>query len=249
MPQRYCQAGTQAERTANGSLIELYRHSPPTGEPEQIPALLQPRSSVLELGAGTGRIADPLAQLGHQVTAVDDSEHMLAEVRHARTVRARIEDLRLMQRFDAVLLPTNLIHYRGHRPAAGGAGDRRASSQADGQGRHSVETAVLLGRSALRLDRTQSARPFDRSCHRAQLLRRAGRRRICIARGWIGIAAVLSPRGAHGRKNPVRTRQCRFAVTHHPSRINGMAGNRTQSAAALTPDRGKGDCSSTGGRA
>ena len=36
---------------------------------------------------------------------------MLAEVRHARTVRARIEDLRLTERFDAVLLPTNLIHY------------------------------------------------------------------------------------------------------------------------------------------
>jgi SAM-dependent methyltransferase len=101
------------ERTADGSLIELYRRMPPTGEPEQIDALLQPGSSVLELGAGTGRIADPLGQLGHRVTAVDDSDRMLAEVRHARTVRARIEDLRLTERFDAVLLPTNLIHYRG----------------------------------------------------------------------------------------------------------------------------------------
>jgi SAM-dependent methyltransferase len=104
---------TATERTADGSLIELYRRMPATGEPEQIDALLQPRSSVLELGAGTGRIADPLAELGHRVTAVDDSDRMLAEVRHARTVRARIEDLRLSERFDAVLLPTNLIHYRG----------------------------------------------------------------------------------------------------------------------------------------
>jgi SAM-dependent methyltransferase len=109
----HCHVGTDAGRTADGSLIELYRRMPPTGEPEQIDALLQPRSSVLELGAGTGRIADPLAQLGHRVTAVDDSEQMLAEIRHARTVRARIEDLRLPERFDAVLLPTNLIHYRG----------------------------------------------------------------------------------------------------------------------------------------
>ncbi|WP_254902224.1 class I SAM-dependent methyltransferase [Mycobacterium simiae] len=113
MTQCHCPIGTEAERTADGSLIELYRRLPPTGEPEQIHALLQPRSTVLELGAGTGRIADPLTQLGHHVTAVDDSAYMLAEVRHARTVRARIEDLRLMQRFDAVLLPTNLIHYRG----------------------------------------------------------------------------------------------------------------------------------------
>jgi SAM-dependent methyltransferase len=109
----HCQGGTAAERTADGSLIELYRRMPATGEPEQINALLKPRSSVLELGAGTGRIADPLAQLGHHVIAVDDSAHMLAEVRHARTVRSRIEDLRLTHRFDAVLLATNLIHYPG----------------------------------------------------------------------------------------------------------------------------------------
>ena len=113
MPQCLCHVATETERTADGSLIELYRRMPSTGEPEQIHALLQPQSSVLELGAGTGRIADPLAALGHHVTAVDDSEHMLAEVRHARTVRARIEDLRLTERFDAVLLMTNLIHYRG----------------------------------------------------------------------------------------------------------------------------------------
>lgn len=109
----HCQVDTNPERTGDGSLIELYRRMPPTGEPEQIDALLLPRSSVLELGAGTGRIADSLARLGHRVTAVDDSERMLAEVRHARTVRARIEDLRLVERFDAVVLPTNLIHYRG----------------------------------------------------------------------------------------------------------------------------------------
>ena len=113
MPQCLCQVDTETERTADGSLIELYRHMPSTGEPERVHALLQPQSTVLELGAGTGRIADPLAALGHHVTAVDDSEHMLAEVRHARTVRARIEDLRLSERFDAVLLATNLIHYRG----------------------------------------------------------------------------------------------------------------------------------------
>ncbi len=109
----HCQADANTDRTADGSLIELYRRLPPTGEPEQIDAFLRPRSSVLELGAGTGRIADPLARLGHHVTAVDDSDRMLAEVRHARTVRARIEDLRLTERFDAVLLPTNLIHYPG----------------------------------------------------------------------------------------------------------------------------------------
>lgn len=113
MSQCYCQVGSDTERTPDGSLVELYRRMPPTGEAEQIHALLPPQSSVLELGSGTGRIADPLAQLGHDVTAVDDSDVMLAEVRHARPVRARIENLRLTEEFDAVLLATNLIHYRG----------------------------------------------------------------------------------------------------------------------------------------
>lgn len=108
LPSRH-QPGTHCRRKLDRALPS----AAPTGEPEQIDAFLQPQSSVLELGAGTGRIADPLAQLGHHVTAVDDSDRMLAEVRHARTVRARIEDLRLAQRFDAVLLPTNLIHYPG----------------------------------------------------------------------------------------------------------------------------------------
>lgn len=113
MAQCYCHLDSDTARTADGSLVELYRRMPPTGEPEQLHALLPPRSSVLELGAGTGRIADPLARLGHRVTAVDDSDLMLAEVRHARPVRARIEDLQLPEQFDAVLLATNLIHYRG----------------------------------------------------------------------------------------------------------------------------------------
>jgi SAM-dependent methyltransferase len=113
MTQCHCKVGAETERTADGSLIELYRRMPPSGEPERIHAFLHPHSSVLELGAGIGRIADPLAQLGHHVTAVDDSDEMLAEVRHAYTVRDRIEDLRLPARFDAVLLITNLIHYPG----------------------------------------------------------------------------------------------------------------------------------------
>jgi SAM-dependent methyltransferase len=99
--------------TNDGSLVEIYRQMPSTGEPERIHVLLKPNSSVLDLGAGVGRIADPLAELGHQVTAVDDSADMLAHVHRARTVRARIEELRLPEKFDAVLLVTNLINYPG----------------------------------------------------------------------------------------------------------------------------------------
>jgi SAM-dependent methyltransferase len=61
------------------------------------------RAKVLDLGCGTGRIADPLAADGHVVVAVDESPEMLAEVRVAQPVHAQIEDLDLDDRFDLVL--------------------------------------------------------------------------------------------------------------------------------------------------
>lgn len=98
---------------ADGTGVEIYRRLPSLGEIEYIQARLPPNSSVLDLGAGTGRIADPLAALGHRVTAVDDSSDMLGQVREARTVKARIEDLRLPERFDFVLVIGNMVNYPG----------------------------------------------------------------------------------------------------------------------------------------
>jgi SAM-dependent methyltransferase len=49
--------------------------------------------------------------LGHPVVAVDVSAGMLARINGARTVCARIEDLRLDTEFDAVLLMSYLINY------------------------------------------------------------------------------------------------------------------------------------------
>lgn len=43
--------------------------------------LAGPGGSVLELGVGTGRLALPLATSGHDVTGIDSSEAMLAELR------------------------------------------------------------------------------------------------------------------------------------------------------------------------
>ncbi len=79
--------------TGDGSVVEIYRRMLSLGEVERIHSLLPPRSSVLDLGAGTGRIANALTALGHRVTAVDDSAEMLEHVRCARTVQARIENL------------------------------------------------------------------------------------------------------------------------------------------------------------
>ncbi|BBX98171.1 class I SAM-dependent methyltransferase [Mycobacterium lacus] len=106
-------AGDASVIAADGTLVEIYRRLPSLGEVEHIRSLLTPNSSVLDLGAGTGRIADPLAQIGHRVTAVDDSPDMLANIRYAQKVQARIEDLRLPEKFDAVLLIGNMVNYLG----------------------------------------------------------------------------------------------------------------------------------------
>lgn len=95
----------------DGSSVEIFSRLPASPDLELINELLAPNSSVLDLGAGAGRLANPLTELGHRVTAVDESADMLAHVRAARTVRARFEDLRLPDEFDAVLMAGSLLSY------------------------------------------------------------------------------------------------------------------------------------------
>jgi SAM-dependent methyltransferase len=96
--------------TADGCAVEVYRRLPATGEPELVHAVAGPGALILDLGAGTGRIADPLVATGHDVVAVDDSAEMLAAVRRARKHRSPIEDLDLAERFDLVLLASHLVN-------------------------------------------------------------------------------------------------------------------------------------------
>lgn len=102
-------------RTADGCSVEVYTLLPPAGEAELVHDAVPPGASVLDLGCGTGRIAHRLAELGHPVTAVDDSAEMLAHVRTAK-VRSRIEDLALDTRFDVVLLASHLINSLEPKP-------------------------------------------------------------------------------------------------------------------------------------
>jgi SAM-dependent methyltransferase len=80
------------------------------GEPEIAHAAIPAGASVLELGAGAGRMTHRLTALGHPVVAVDESAEMLAHVRGAETVQARIQDLDLGRRLDAVLLASFLVN-------------------------------------------------------------------------------------------------------------------------------------------
>jgi SAM-dependent methyltransferase len=96
--------------TPDGCAVELYARLPAMGEPAIVHEAAGPGASILDLGCGTGRITRPLAALGHPVVAVDESADMLARVRDAETVCARIEGLSLGRRFDAVLLASHLIN-------------------------------------------------------------------------------------------------------------------------------------------
>jgi SAM-dependent methyltransferase len=73
-------------------------------------SLLAPRARILDLGCGTGRIANPLAADGHAVVAVDNSEAMLACVIGAENVLGDVWTLDLGRQFDVVLALSHLIN-------------------------------------------------------------------------------------------------------------------------------------------
>jgi SAM-dependent methyltransferase len=101
--------------TPDGCAVDLYAQLPDFGESAIVHAAVGPGASILELGCGTGRVTHPLVALGHEVVAVDESPEMLAHVRGAATVCARIEELSLGRRFDAVLLASHLVNVADER--------------------------------------------------------------------------------------------------------------------------------------
>lgn len=97
-------------QSLDGCSVEFWKLLPAGVEPALIAFAVPSRGSILELGAGVGRITHPLLELGYSVTAVDNSSEMLAEIRGATTVLSDIEDLSLDVSFDAVVLGSFLIH-------------------------------------------------------------------------------------------------------------------------------------------
>ena len=97
--------------TADGSPVAVYRALPANGEPERIHAAIPAGATVLELGAAVGRVAGPLARLGHAVTGVDDSQAMLAAMDpDVEGVLGDAGTVRLGRTFDVVLLISHFLN-------------------------------------------------------------------------------------------------------------------------------------------
>jgi SAM-dependent methyltransferase len=95
--------------TPDGCAVDYYATLKPRGEPERIHAAIPEGASILELGAGAGRITRSLLTLGHEVVAVDESSEMLGHIQGAETVCSPIESLALDRTFDVVLLMSFVI--------------------------------------------------------------------------------------------------------------------------------------------
>lgn len=95
----------------DGSPVAFYLRIPPMGEPELIHGVVPPGASILDLGCGPGRIAGPLAMLGHRVTGVDNGPSMVAALPDG--VEGVVGDARIVRlgrTFDAVLLSSHLVN-------------------------------------------------------------------------------------------------------------------------------------------
>jgi SAM-dependent methyltransferase len=105
----------------DGSPVDVYRALPRPDDADLVHAAIPAGSTVLDLGAGTGRFARALAMLGHPVVAVDHEPAMLAEleaVDGVEPVLGEIAGLALGRRFEVVLLASHLVDDDDLGPAA-----------------------------------------------------------------------------------------------------------------------------------
>jgi SAM-dependent methyltransferase len=106
------QDGAVTDTAPDGSPVPVYLALPAEPDLGRVRSVVRDGWSVLDLGAGVGRIANPLAADGHAVVAVDDSTAMLEHIHGAETVRADIWTLDLGRQFDAVLAMSHLVNDR-----------------------------------------------------------------------------------------------------------------------------------------
>jgi SAM-dependent methyltransferase len=98
------------EVAPDGSPVDVYRALPVEPALGYVRSLLSGPASVLDLGCGPGRLANPLAADGHRVVGVDDSSAMLAHVEGVDAVLGDVWTLDLGRQFDVVLALSHLVN-------------------------------------------------------------------------------------------------------------------------------------------
>lgn len=103
---------------ADGSPVAVYRAMPGHDALDLVADQVPDGGSVLDLGCGVGRLANPLAARGLTVVGVDAHAGMLAHCHPAvRAVHADIVGLDLHRRFDVVVLASHLVNHDRSAPA------------------------------------------------------------------------------------------------------------------------------------
>lgn len=105
-------AGGPGVIAPDGCAVDLYSVLPTHDEADLVGAVVPAGSTILELGAGAGRVTRPLLAAGYSVTAVDESPEMLARFDDAgaEQVATSIQSLDLGRRFRGVLLMSHLVN-------------------------------------------------------------------------------------------------------------------------------------------
>ncbi len=105
-----------------GKVAEIYDRGRPSYPPEAARWLTgEGRARVLELGAGTGKLTEPLAALGHNVIATEPSAAMAkripARAPRARVALARAEELPIADASVDVVVSAQAFHWFDHESA------------------------------------------------------------------------------------------------------------------------------------
>ena len=102
----------------DGSPVAVYLALPLHDALDLVADQAPPGGSVLDLGCGVGRLANPLARRGLAVTGVDEHGAMLTHLDPAVTaVHRDIVTLDLGRTFDVVVLASHLVNHDRHAAA------------------------------------------------------------------------------------------------------------------------------------
>jgi SAM-dependent methyltransferase len=110
-PERYAEGSGPGSITPDGCAVDFYASLPPGhAEADLVASVTTPGATVLELGAGAGRVTHCLVERGLSVVAVDESAEMLRHISGAETIVSPIESLHLSRTFDVVVLASHLVN-------------------------------------------------------------------------------------------------------------------------------------------